>query len=383
METVSQDQKRNKNRIIFIDLMRAFAVLMMVQGHTIDTFMTDACRTDDYILFYIWNFMRGLNAPIFMFTSGVVFTYLFKLKQLPFNENPRVKKGIIRFATLMIAAYIMHYPTWNPFDYSHVTNDQLLIFLRVDALHLISLGLLSIIILMYIGEKAKIKDYLVFYSAILFFLIMTPIVSSIKWTDYLPLPLAMFMYSGPDPIITSLFPVFPWLVYVLSGALLGIFLVKKPNIYKKSKFSFSLMGLGATFITISLLSIVIEQALFNGITTFWNNPFLVVLRLGIVLFLYAIVCLLSKKLERIPRIVVLAGQHTLLIYIIHLIILFGSPWTLGLDFLFHHQFHPAIATLLGIAMILLMTLMVYYLDKYKPQINILTQKFSITKKTAK
>ena len=74
--------------------MRAFAVLQMVQGHTINVLLAEQYRNTDYIFYAVWNFMRGMTAPIFMFTAGTVFTYLFRCVQKPFNENPRVKKGI-------------------------------------------------------------------------------------------------------------------------------------------------------------------------------------------------------------------------------------------------------------------------------------------------
>ncbi|MDH7605331.1 MAG: heparan-alpha-glucosaminide N-acetyltransferase domain-containing protein, partial [Melioribacter sp.] len=66
-------------RVIFIDMMRAFAVLMMVQGHTIDTFLSNEYRTTESILYNIWFTIRGFTAPIFMFSSGTVFTYLLRL----------------------------------------------------------------------------------------------------------------------------------------------------------------------------------------------------------------------------------------------------------------------------------------------------------------
>ena len=88
--------QEKKHRIIFIDLMRAFAVFQMVQGHTIDTLLAENFRNIDNPIYALWYFLRGMTAPIFMFTAGIVFTYLFRLVQKPINENPRVKKGIKR-----------------------------------------------------------------------------------------------------------------------------------------------------------------------------------------------------------------------------------------------------------------------------------------------
>ncbi|MCK7524614.1 MAG: DUF1624 domain-containing protein [Ignavibacteriales bacterium] len=92
-------RSEKKHRIIFIDLMRAFAVIQMVQGHTVDVLLAPEFRSDQYPVYFLWNFMRGMTAPIFMFTAGTVFTYLFRLVDEPFINNPRVKKGFYRFLT--------------------------------------------------------------------------------------------------------------------------------------------------------------------------------------------------------------------------------------------------------------------------------------------
>ena len=68
--------KSSRRRIIFLDMMRALAVLMMVEGHTVDAFLADQFRDSTSVAFNIWFSIRGFTAPIFMFTSGVVFTYL-------------------------------------------------------------------------------------------------------------------------------------------------------------------------------------------------------------------------------------------------------------------------------------------------------------------
>ena len=86
-----------KHRIIFIDLMRAFAVLQMVQGHTINVLLAEQFRNTDFIFYAVWHFMRGMTAPIFMFTAGIVFTYLFRSVKKPFspNEFSLLKEGYV------------------------------------------------------------------------------------------------------------------------------------------------------------------------------------------------------------------------------------------------------------------------------------------------
>ena len=51
-------------RILYLDLLRAFAVLMMVQGHTIHTFLAEEYRTFDSMFYTIWHIMRGYTCAM-------------------------------------------------------------------------------------------------------------------------------------------------------------------------------------------------------------------------------------------------------------------------------------------------------------------------------
>jgi len=99
------------NRIIFLDILRAFAVIAMIQGHTIDILLQQSYRGKDSFIYYLWNFNRGLTAPIFLFTAGCVFTFVFKNKNLLFKDNPRVKKGFVRGLILILIGYLIKFPT--------------------------------------------------------------------------------------------------------------------------------------------------------------------------------------------------------------------------------------------------------------------------------
>ena len=328
-----------KKRIIFLDLMRALAVLMMVQGHTIDTFLSDQFRTFDSTPFNIWFTIRGFTAPIFMFTSGVVFTYLLKLNPKPFFENPRVIKGFKRFLTLVVIGYLLRFPTPRIIDFSLVTKDQWLTFFAVDALHLIGFGLFFILCLVYISERFKANDYFIFTLGFLFFLLMYPVVDKVNWSDMLPMPFAAYMYQGSG----SLFPFFPWASYVIAGGMLGTYLAKNPEVYKSQKFSYMLFGASGILILMSIAANYIDERILGGTKEFFTDGFsLVFYRLSIVVFLNGLMSLLSVKLTNIPEIIQNIGKNTLLIYAVHVVILYGSAWIPGFG-----MFYPRSLDIVG------------------------------------
>ncbi|HSR16631.1 MAG TPA: heparan-alpha-glucosaminide N-acetyltransferase domain-containing protein [Ignavibacteriaceae bacterium] len=354
-------QSSKKNRIIFIDLMRAFAVLQMVQGHTVDVLLASDYRTMDSPFFAAWFFMRGMTAPIFMFTYGIVFTYLFRLVNEPFNKNPRTIKGFKRFFLLVGLGYLLRYPTATVIDFSEVTDLQMKTFLAVDVLQLIGVGILFILIFAWLAEKLKISDYLSFSSGAVIFFGLSVFFESINWSNFLPVPLAGYFYYGTG----SLFPAFPWAGYLLSGAVLGSYLAKHPLVFKTGKFSKKLAVFGIAFLSCALIIELLSKIAYSKEFTWISKYAIILLRVGFVLLLNSLVSFIALKIQTIPRFLILIGRNTLLIYIVHLIILYGSAWNPGLSQLFAYSFNvwKTIGTVL--LMLLAMAAMVLLIHKFK------------------
>ncbi len=354
-------QSPKKNRIIFIDLMRAFAVLQMVQGHTVDALLSNNYRDMNSPVFALWFFMRGMTAPIFMFTSGTVFIYLFKLVDEPFATNPRVKKGIKRFFLLLFLGYLLRYPTPTLIDFSNITKEQWQIFFAVDVLHLIAFGILFLILCAYIIEKFKLNDSLVFSVASLIFFGLYPQFSGIQWLKIFPAPIAGYFYAGSG----SNFPLFPWAGYVIAGGVLGSYLAKNPLVFKTPQLSFKLASIGIILIIVSFIGNQLEILVYHA-SNFWTtSPNLIFYRLGIVLLLNSIVSFITLKLDSIPRIFILIGRNTLLIYIVHLVILYGSAWNPGLISVFDKNLNVWNTIGTALLMIFTMTLMVLIIHYFK------------------
>lgn len=349
------------HRVIFIDLMRAIAVLQMVQGHTIDVLLAQNLRNTDLPIFGVWYFLRGMTAPIFMFTAGTVFTYLFHSVKKPFAKNYRVKKGIRRALLLIFIGYMLKYPTWTLIDFSDVTPDRWSLFLSVDVLQLIGVSLLLILVILYVAEKLKLNYTFTFAVVSIFVFFVSPSMETINWTLILPKPLAAYFYSGTG----SLFPVFPWSGYVVSGGVLGCYLAQNPMVFKTSRFSILLAIFGGSFTFIALASSRIIEALQIHIVNPQTEPNTIFYRMGFVLLLTAVVSYISLRVNKIPHIIILAGRNTLLIYVVHLIILYGSTWTPGINLLWGYSFTGVQSFVAALLMIILMTVMVQVIHKFK------------------
>ncbi len=349
------------HRVIFIDLMRAIAVLQMVQGHTIDVLLTQDLRTTESQAFAVWYFFRGMTAPIFMFTAGAVFTYLFRSVKKPFSQNYRVKKGLRRAALLLFIGYMLRYPSWTIVDFSQVTPEAWKSFFVVDVLQLIGFSLLLLLSISFIVEKLRFNFTATFVISAVLIFVASPFMDGINWNFYLPEPIACYLYDGTG----SLFPIFPWAGYVISGAVLGSYLAEKPLVFKSSRFSILLAIFGATFLLTALLSGIVLNASSIKFISAQLSPEVIFFRMGFVLLLTAVVSYISLKVEHIPYLIILLGRNTLLIYVVHLIILYGSIWSPGLNLLWGKSFSGWQSFFAASIMITFMALMVVVIHKLK------------------
>ena len=128
--------ENNKARLYFIDAMRAWAILMMLQGHFIDGLLDNAFRDDQNMAFSVWKYFRGITAPVFFTVSGFIFTFLLIRGENNGLENPRVKKGIKRGLELLFIGYLLRLNL-----FGLLSGEIYDSFYLVDVLHCIGLSI--------------------------------------------------------------------------------------------------------------------------------------------------------------------------------------------------------------------------------------------------
>ena len=127
-------------RLFFIDAMRAWAILMMLQGHFVDGLLDNIFRDPENGVFTVWKYFRGITAPVFFTVTGFIFTYL--LIRVPNKgfDNPRVMKGIRRGLQLLFIGYLLR------LNFFGLLKGEIYdSFLLVDVLHIIGLSILGIV----------------------------------------------------------------------------------------------------------------------------------------------------------------------------------------------------------------------------------------------
>lgn len=88
-------------RLYFIDALRAFAILMMLQGHFVSGLLDTSTLDINNPVYRIWLYFRGITAPVFFTITGWVFMFLLQKNSVVGWHNPRLRKGLKRAIELV------------------------------------------------------------------------------------------------------------------------------------------------------------------------------------------------------------------------------------------------------------------------------------------
>ena len=353
--------EKKSARLYFIDAMRAWAILMMLQGHFIDGLLDNAFRDSSSSVFILWQYFRGITAPVFFTVSGFIFTYLLVRGDRKGFDNPRVKKGIRRGLQLILFGYLLRLNLWGLFMGKVYDS-----FYLVDVLHCIGLSILTIVGLYLLSSKMKsfvFPTLLIALSLLLF--VFEPWYAKSSF-ESLPTFLANYVSKTNG----SVFTIIPWLGYATFGSFISILFTKYKtarNLYPIAIGTSLIIGGILIFTSSNLflwLSEILDIQLFESI--YFNNYLFI--RLGDVLLVFAVFMLIRSVLKNATLLKI--GQSTLSIYIIHFIILYGSFTGLGLYGFLHHSLSPAIVIPSAILFMVVCTMAALHYERYKDFINL-------------
>lgn len=352
--------KTTSTRLFFIDAMRAWAILMMLQGHFIDGLLDPLFRNPENPIYTIWLYFRGITAPVFFTVSGFIFTYLLiRVPQKGF-DNPRVKKGIRRGLQLLLIGYLLRLNIFG------LLNGELYHgFYLVDVLHCIGLSILAIIGVYLLAQNRKKIIFPIVLAAItLVLFLFEPLYK--QWSfGFLPELMANYFTKANG----SVFTIIPWLGYASLGGCLSFLFTR----FKTQKFLYHIAittALAVGFVLIFFSSDAF-LALYNttGIELFYMiqmNNYLFI-RLGDVFVVFAIFMLLRQFMTN--KTILKIGASTLSIYVIHFVILYGSFTGLGLYRFFHYELNPFFAIPGAMLFMLACTFLALQYEKHEVEIK--------------
>ncbi len=331
-------------RLEFVDAMRAYAILMMLQGHVIAITLADVFRDPDNWLYAAWRHMRGVTPPAFFFASGLIVAYLlFRTPEA--IDTARLRKNLWRGGRLIILGYLLQLSRntiiclyegdacfWNWASETHV-------------LHTIGVGIFTVTLLAYATRHFRwlfpIAALLLIHAAFVF----GPVVAMQE-----SLPGVLQIFSTYVLKVHAVFPVLTWLGFPLAGAILG-FLVVELRLHERIWVFLLLPVIGYLLKSLSWL-------ILNATYYVWWNDYADLLqsavftyyRLGEVLIIAGLIGLLTKVVT-MPKAIHATAKETLGIFFLHSIVVYGSIIGIGMKTFWRHSLDFSVSILLALLMI--------------------------------
>lgn len=123
----------------------------------------------------------------------------------------------------------------------------------------------------------------------------------------------------------SLFPVFPWLNFLLAGGIFAKYFVDARERNVEEKF---IKNVTITGLVVLLLGHLFYSGLFpKTLTSILPNPVFFLERLGYILVLFYLCWIVDRKTNAKNSFVMDASRESLLVYWLHLIIIYGVFWS--------------------------------------------------------
>jgi hypothetical protein len=180
--------------------------------------------------------------------------------------------------------------------------------------------------------------------------LLAPAAWSADWSAFLPAAAAAYL----SPATGSLFPLVPWSAFILAGAALGQVYARWGASHLPAFANRALLLPGALLILAGMWLTSHQVALFgNGAYAF--VPGNIVVRAGVCLLIVGGIAHASRAVTELPHMFGAVAQESLLVYGLHLFIVFGSVWAPGLLSIYGPTRTPA--QLLPIVVLLISSMM--------------------------
>ncbi|MBI4887521.1 MAG: DUF1624 domain-containing protein [Acidobacteria bacterium] len=301
----------SSGRVIFIDLARALAVVLMVAGHTSSALLAGRYKAGPW--FDAWVFQRGLTSALFLLLAGFAFSVATTRHwSAHLHVSGAVVTRVRRFGLFIVLGYALHFPVPHVSELATASDLQWRSFMAVDVLQLIGVTLIAVQALVLVTRTRR-AFMLAAFAASAALLAAAPAAWRTDWTSLAPMPLAAYV----SPATGSQFPVFPWAAYVFAGAGAGQLYARWGAAHLAAFARWGMLAPGVALIGAGRLYL-------EGL------PSDVAIRAGACLLILGVTAHVSGRLAQLPHVFGAVAQESLLIYFVHLCIVYGSIWNPGL-----------------------------------------------------
>jgi hypothetical protein len=283
--------------------------LVMVQGHVFDTLLRVDIRALEGYQFQAT--FHGTTAPGFLFASG----FVAGLPRAPLSARASLRRAR-RLLFVLGVGYALHLPYWSLWKtLSQATPAQKAALYACDALQVIALTQLFVLGLQWLTGRHWILAAGVAGLAVL-------AAGPFVWASGLSARVEPALAACLDVMRGSHFPVFPFSAFVLAGAVAGAAIGRQdPPVRRRRAARWGVLLVAAG------LALALPLA---GRVAFWGvSPAYALVRMGGLLLLLRLVESWARRDLPGTRPLALLGHETLLVYVLHLLLLYGGVVATG------------------------------------------------------
>lgn len=304
------------HRLAFIDVLRGLAVVWMIETHVLNVCLDPLSKKG--WLYGMLHMSNGFVAVAFVFCAGAGFWLAAERKADEYRRfSPSLWIYLRRLGFILALGYWINLARPSLRRLLMAIPSEMRLFATCDILHaIVASSLLALLILFFVRRTGRLRVIYAVMALAIFF--ATPLV----WArDPLSLPVMIASYVSRPPI--GKFPLFPWMGYFFAGAAITAVLRGAGN-----KFRFALI-VGVVSFLAPLLIFYVKDLPFTypGWDDWWYaSPGHAFFRLSRVIFLFSLLYLLEGVIRerRLTRVLQVFGQESLLLYVGHIMVVYGS-----------------------------------------------------------
>lgn len=327
-----------KNRFVFLDLLRGLSVVWMIETHVLNVALGDSWKRGE--IYDFLNQSNGFVAVAFLFCTGAGFWIAWERKRRAWQSlSPELWIFLRRVGFLFLVGYGLNLPDLSLRKVLADAPASLEGMAMCDILHVIAFSSLACLL---ISEMVRPPRALALCFAALSLTVFYA--TATVWLSQTPEEFPVFVRSWISRSPYSKFPLFPWMGYFFAGAAVTAFFIRS-SARRLWASIFLIAGLAAPSVVFYVKDLPWHLP-GGAIPDDWWHASLghALYRLGVVVGAFGFFYLIQNPLMRIPavgKVLSLFGQESLLMYVGHIMIVYGTAANHGIRFLAPGAFSPA------------------------------------------
>ena len=318
-------------RVQVLDFIRLVALLLMIQGHTMEALVDPAWIDQGTFHWRTWVHLRGLTAPMFLMVSGAA--SVLGIRTEPDGRlAPGVLRRRVRTAFLVLGVgYLLMFPADRIIDLPWVSAELWRGFLQVNILQ--ANGATLLLLTGLLACTRGVRRYAAWSVAVgLLILAVNPLVNGVDWFHLLPEALAAYLSNWHG----STFPLFPASAFMFLGVGFGAVLREAPAEARVRRFRQACLAGSAAFLALGLAAAREPARWFPPYEYYQGSHSYTCLRIGFALLIFALLAAVAERWPRLADAGAPLGRKSLQVYVVHLLLIYGSRWTDGFAEGRHH-----------------------------------------------